>query len=250
MPPTTAKQRLADALERTKLVLARRSKCRSYSGEYKKYCEWVEESNHRRVGGGSKYINRAAIDAYFREKIISRGGQRNHINHIVSAIQWAHDDVEQPGGTSKFVVRNGVVKAAINLQQENWKNGGSAVHLGSDPHRGLKDLMPLADKLMIAGHIHSGRGDWGSLGMSFSWGCNAGVRGASSRKFVYADLNLSRGFGPEKEGPRSRCLMLVLRKGDAHKDTEATLTNKSVSGDTKNTYCVRFLIPLYMSYTI
>jgi hypothetical protein len=35
---------------------------------------------------------------------------------------------------------------------------------------------------------------------------------------VYAYLNLSCGFGPEKEGPRSQCILLLLRKGDAHND--------------------------------
>jgi hypothetical protein len=102
-----------------------------------------------------------------------------------------------------------LLKAAIAQQEENWKNGGSIMHLGSDPHKGLKDLMLLGDKLLVARNIQ-GCADWVSLGMSFSWGCNAGVRGASSRKFVYANLNLSRGFGPEKEGPRSRCILLVL----------------------------------------
>jgi hypothetical protein len=223
MPPTTAEQRLADAQERMKLVLARKKICRSYPCEYKKYIAWVEESSNRRPGMGSKYIHRAAIDRYFRQVVVNRGGQKNHMNRIVSALQWGHDKVERPGGTSDFIVRNAAVKASISDQQENWVNGGSIIHLGSDPHKGLKDLMPLVDKLTIARHIHAGtRADWGSLGMSFSWGCNAGVRGASSRKFVYADLNLSRGFGPEKEGPRCRCLMLVLRKGAAHKDRSDT----------------------------
>jgi hypothetical protein len=251
MPPTTAHQCLADALQRMKVILARRSKCRSYSGEYKKYCEWVEDSNHCRVGGGSKYIGRAAIDAHFCETIISRGGQRNHINCIISAIQWAHDDIEQPGRPSKFIVCNGVVKAAFNLQQENWKNGDSAVHLRSDPHKGLKDLMPLADKIMIARNIHSGGcGDWGSLGMSFSWGCNASVQGALSQKFVYADLNLSCGFGPEKEGPRSRYLMLVLRKGDTHKDRSNTDKQVGVWRHKEYLLCSTFNTALHVIHNL
>jgi hypothetical protein len=226
MPPITAQQRseqrLAGALERMNTVLLRRKICRSYVGEYKKFCKWVEHNNMLH-GDIIDYINRSNIDAYFCQDVVNRGGQIGNVNRIMSAIQWFHDNVEKPRGTSSFIVKNACVKAAIKQQQENWKNGGSAVHLGTDPHKGLKDLMPLADKLRIGRNIHDGtRGDWGSLGMSFSWGCNAGVRGASSRKFTYADLNLSRGFGPEKEGPRSRCLMLVLRKGDTHKDRSDT----------------------------
>jgi hypothetical protein len=89
--------------------------------------------------------------------------------------------------------------------------------------------MPLSDKLRIGQNIHNGSHgvDWGSLEMSLSWGCSAGDQGASSRKFVYADLNLSRGFGPEKDGPRSCCLLLVFRKGDAHKEDRSN-TDKQV----------------------
>jgi hypothetical protein len=176
-------------------------------------------------GNGFDYIKQTNIEAYFCQDVVSREGRLNHINRIVSSLQWMLVNVEKPRGTSSYVIRKSpMVLAAIKQQQENWKNAGSAKHLGSDPHKGLKDLMPLSDKLRIGRNIHNGSrgGDWGSLGMSFSWGYNAGVQGESSRKFVYADLNLSRGFGPEKDGPRSRCLMLVLRKGDAHKDRSDT----------------------------
>jgi hypothetical protein len=85
-------------------------------------------------------------------------------------------NVEQPGGTGPtFLMRSNIVKASIAQQEENWKNRGSIMHLGSDQtHKGLKDLMQLGDKLLVARNIQ-GRADWGSLGMSFSWGCNAGV---------------------------------------------------------------------------
>jgi hypothetical protein len=214
--------RLLAAFARMKDVVARRKKDRSYGSEYKRFCRWVEANYLGLAADANTYISRDTVDAYFFQEVVDRGGQRNNINRIASSIQWCYDNIEQPGGTGPtFLIRSGIVKAAINQQQENWLHRGSVMHLGSDPHKGLKDLMPLADKLLVARSIQE-RGDWGSLGMSFSWGCNAGVRGASSRKFVYADLNLSRGFGPEKEGPRSRCLMLVLRKGDAHKDRSDT----------------------------
>jgi hypothetical protein len=144
---------------------------------------------------------------------------------MVSSIQWMLLNVEKPRGTSDMLFRKWpIMIAAIKQQQENWKNDASRKYSGVDPHGGLKDLMPLTDKLQIGRNIYNGShdGDWGSLGMSFSWGCNAGVRGASSRKFVYANLNISRGFVPEKEGPRSRCLMLVLRRGDTDKDRSDT----------------------------
>jgi len=52
---------------------------------------------------------------------------------------------------------------------------------------------------------------WGSLATHFTWGCNGGICGASLQNITYCDINLTRGFGPEKTGPRSRTLTLVLR---------------------------------------
>jgi hypothetical protein len=55
---------------------------------------------------------------------------------------------------------------------------------------------------------------------------SAASRGASSHVFEAADLNLSRGFGPERSGPLSRALMLVLRRGDVHTKHDVTLIDR------------------------
>jgi hypothetical protein len=67
-------------------------------------------------------------------------------------------------------------------------------------------------------YIYESRPDWGPIGMCFTWGTNSGIRGASQRKLVKCDMNMSHGFGVEKAGPRSRTLLLVMRKGKGHKD--------------------------------
>jgi hypothetical protein len=38
------------------------------------------------------------------------------------------------------------------------------------------------------------------------------------RGMRFCDLNISYGFGPEEAPPRNKTLLLVLRKGDYHKD--------------------------------
>jgi hypothetical protein len=141
-----------------KEVLARHKKDRSYSNKYTKYCRWVEANNLCNANDESiDYIPWDAIDVCFFCEVVNHGGQRNNINCIASSIQWCYDNIEQPGGTGPtFVMRSNIVKAAIEQQQENWKNGGSLMHLGLDPHKGLKDLMPLADKLEIGRSIHNG----------------------------------------------------------------------------------------------
>ena len=64
--------------------------------------------------------------------------------------------------------------------------------------------------------------DWDDCAFAFTVGCNGALRGASSRSLNLSDLNLSRGFGPERSGPWARCMMYVLRKGDQHKERHDT----------------------------
>jgi hypothetical protein len=67
-------------------------------------------------------------------------------------------------------------------------------------------------------YIYGNRNDWGPASVSFTWGNNAAVRGGSTRNLVFADMNLSNGYGPEEQGPMSRTLFLIMRKGGLHKD--------------------------------
>jgi len=103
----------------------------------------------------------------------------------------------------------------------NTMSGGTA-RPGTDPHLGLKDILPEADRIRMMEHIYRSRRDWGAASVNFTWGINGAVRGASNRKLVLSDLNLSHGFGPERFGPLARALLLVMRKGAVHKDRHET----------------------------
>jgi hypothetical protein len=180
----------------------------------------VEENNLRLplVGGegdNDKYLHRAAVDQYFKNVVVGRNGNTNTVGRIRSSLQWSWDYVESTAGDIPLIIKNDVVDRAIRDQQTSWKIRQHEVNAGCDPHKGLKDLMPVEDKMKIIRYIHNHRNDWGSLSTSWTWGNQAAVRGASNRSFVYADINLSRGFGVE---PDSRVLMLVLRRGAVHKD--------------------------------
>jgi hypothetical protein len=212
------KQRYDLTLTRLVALLAERNKDSSYTNEYKRFVFWAEENNLC-VGDDYNYIHRNAVDRYFREAVVLRTCAKESIMRIVHSLQWFYDNFEMPG--TLFVLKNPVVKEAIRQQVQNRSHMPSS-NLGTDPHKGLKDILAEPDKKIILAHIHRSRQDWGDLSTSFSWGNNAGVRGASSRKFVLSDLYMSRGFGPERDGPRSRTLLLVLRQGDSHKDRFTT----------------------------
>jgi hypothetical protein len=164
---------------------------------------------------GNSYINRLSVDSYFTRVVVNWNGQLNTINRIVSSLQCFNDYVENPNGNPAFVVRNNTVKNAVKAQQLQFQANARGIDLGADPHKGLKDLMPQSDKKTIMTYIYESRPDWGPCGMSYTWGTNSGICGSSQRGLVKCDINMSRGFGVDKEGP-SR--LLVIRRGKGHKD--------------------------------
>jgi hypothetical protein len=233
MPPVVDPPRVAAAWTNLKTQLTSRSKYRSNQTEYRKFCRFVEQRGLRSadVGDDPIFINRRSVDEYFRKVVISRPGNKNTVTRIRNCLQYFYDNVERrlPRAPPPLTVQNPVVDEVLKRQQERWRTGEllDPLTVAPDPHNGLKDRMPTSDKKTIIHYIHKHRRDWGSLGTSFCWGNNAGVRGASSRKLVYADLNMSWGFGPSDIGAHARILMLVLRRGDGvHKD--CFITDKQV----------------------
>jgi hypothetical protein len=216
------KMAVQQALERFDQVVAamRNSKKAIARSEYCKYCTWVEEKGLRPPESAvDKYIHRDALNQYFTSVVVGRNGTMNTVGRIRSSLQWVFDYVESTPEDVPLVVKNSVVDRAIRDQQIGWKSRQHEVNAGSDPHKGLKDLMSVEDKLKIIRFIHKHRNDWGSLSVSWCWGNQAAARGATNRCLVYADLNCSLGFGVPPDG----CvLMIVLRRGDVHKDQHTT----------------------------
>lgn len=111
----------------------------------------------------------------------------------------------------------------IEIQQERYLQQLEGATSNKDPHADLKDVIPISDRTKLMNYIYRYRNDdWAEACLSFTWGQNAAVRGASVRKLTFSDLRLSRGFGPQQDGDGARALMLVLRKGRAHKDRFTT----------------------------
>jgi hypothetical protein len=208
------------AMKRMEAAEARRTTNKTYRREYTTFLKWVTDNIDDPLLGlviddGACFITRSNVDTYFRTVAVQRIGNKNTASRIHQALQWFYTNVENPTGELK--VKSIAVESALREQQDHHRIV-STVHSGTDPHKGLKDLLPESDKRTLLRYIYGVRNDSESLGMSFNWGKNAGVRGASSRSCGYADLNLSFGFGPEREAPNNRTLLLILRKGNIHKD--------------------------------
>jgi hypothetical protein len=94
----------------------------------------------------------------------------NTASQIHQSVQWFFN-VENP--TRELKVKSIAVEAALREQQDFHRNN-STIHSGTDPHKGLKHLLPKSDKRTPQCYIYGVRNDSESLGMSFNWGKNAG----------------------------------------------------------------------------
>jgi hypothetical protein len=195
---------------------------KAYTSEYNRYCSWVAKQPELHTSM-APFITRTNIDHYFTRVISRRLGVRNTVRRCVSALQWYASHREHIGVDPAFVVDSPDVEEAMRAQKIHMMSFGSEASGGSDPHKGLKDILPLSEKLLIMRYIYRSRkNDWGAASVNFAWGQNGAVRGASNRKLKLSDLNISFGFGPEDYGRQARALLLVLRKGNIHKDRHET----------------------------
>ena len=223
----TAAELQAEALEKSiKTLLEQPLPDTTYVNEWKLYQSWVvinrDAHNLDPAVGRAKHITRKNVDAYYLHVVVDKDGNKNTANRVCSALQWFANYREHPAGG--FVVKSPTVEHCVAVQQAKFKTGVSSTDkAGTDPHKGLKDVLPESDRRTIMDHIYDKRNDdWGPASIQFSWGQNAAVRSGSTRNFVLSDQKLSRGLGPEREGPNARALLLVLRKGRVHKDNFST----------------------------
>jgi hypothetical protein len=197
----------------------------TYAAEYKAFKKWVFANtvDLQLDGKDGRWITRITVDAYFQHEVVTRQVERASARRIVSGLQWFVHHREYC--LQDFSVENAVVNSCIDVQQEMYLNGDNSTD--KDPHKDLKDVLTVSSRLKLMTHVFEHRhGDWDQASLCLTFGQNAAVRGASARKLTLSDLRLSQGFGPEKDGANARALMLVLRKGGAHKDRFST--NKQV----------------------
>jgi hypothetical protein len=224
MPTEEAEPTSEEVMHKRTVDLLRAStKCdRTYSGKYNHFCRWVDAE---RVGGRipsdqPTYITRMNVDKYFHEVVVNMTTTPKTVRKSIVALKWYADNKEHIG--EKFSVESETTSLCLKTQIANKAKNLATNGNGTDPHKGLKDLLPVPDREKIMRYIYASRTDWGALSVSFTWGQNAGLRGHSMRGMVYADINMSKGFGPEEAGPRARMPLLVLRKGCRNKDNFAT----------------------------
>ena len=221
----------------------------NYRGEYKRFIEWLENQGCRPDEHG-RWITQGNVHLYWRLNLArERSGNHNTLMRIGSAIEWYARNREYPKQELPFPIKCALFKRCVKeaesriqqesstidnslrassvspvpvLQQPTTTTSSTRRKKVPDPHKGLKDILPDDDREAMADHILRERHDWSECMTAFNLGNNTMLRGASTRKIVWCDLNLSRGYGHERTGPLSRCLMIVLRRGPVHKQRRDT----------------------------
>ena len=186
----------------------------TYVSEWDRYVKWVKSQASLNTQQ-PPFLTRSNVDHYFTRVVAHRKGVPNTINRIGNALQWFASHREHVDADNPFLVKSTATEAALKAQKAFQKAGTGSTE---DPLKGLKDTFPYEDREKVMDYIYAKRSDWGEAALNFTWGMNGAVRGASNRKLFFSDLNISRGYGPEPEGPLARAMFLVMRRGQAHKD--------------------------------
>ena len=177
---------LQRALAANQELMATAEVKKSYLGELKRYQRWLLSQTSLQQQPQLSVEN---IETYFASEVAYRKGKTKTVDKWVAAIQYCVDkEPKGPHLPAGFKLRtNERIKTALQSQKlRNIASGGTA-NPGSDPHKGLKDHIREADRNSLMTYIYNHRPDWGPASLSFTWGLNAALHGASNRKMVYAD---------------------------------------------------------------
>ena len=207
----------ANIVDRTSMATADGT----YKNAWKNYVEWVKTNLNQ---SQPPFLTHENIAHYFTRVVALKSVKAGTVARYVSALQfYADNEVSEhaSNGKGSFTVSCAATDEAKQLCAMRLKSGTGSKK-GSDPHKGLKDVLTLPQRRTILQYIYRSWPDWKDASVFFTWGLNVGVRGHSNRNLTLCDLNMSAGYGVEKEGPLSRTLLLIMHKGDVHKDRKDT----------------------------
>jgi hypothetical protein len=92
-----------------------------------------------------------------------RKGCTNTMCRVVNALNWyAQHNREHVGANPEFSCSSPHIENALRTQKCFIQSAGGAGRPGSDPHLGLKDILPEMDKVCMMEYIiYRHHNDWG-----------------------------------------------------------------------------------------
>jgi hypothetical protein len=222
-------------------ILAGSATDQTYKNEWKKFTTWVDdnfddedinndiEMDPPPEHGGTGYLTRGNLDAYFKYEVVYRNGTKETINRIVHALKhyswFKESSVIAPDVAGALFVSQ-VMQTALLAQNVRHRKKDAIDSSLDDkcPHRFCKHTLSLQERMQVLTVAMQGT-DWQNSTVAINLGHNVAIRGASTRNLTLCDLRLANGYGPgsnKADGaadPRfDRTLMIILRKGPIHKD--------------------------------
>ena len=203
----------------------------NYTNFYKAYIKWYEKALEKpgftmveaptNLITGTVFISQHNVDQYYKYEVCNNcTNSQQTVKKKIAALSWYLTHIEDT--ESLPIVCSTVVNSALVKQHANYVSHSHVANAGTDPHKGLKDVLCKEEEDRLVHTMWIQNNDSLDLIFAYTWGRNAAVRGHSTRALKFCDLNVSRGFGPELDPPRDRTLLLVLRKGETHKDRYTT----------------------------
>jgi hypothetical protein len=167
------------------------------------------------------YISQHNVDIYFSTEVVNMmHANKATIQCKLNALNWFLLNVENPFAQKIAVSPD--IRMSMQTQQVAHADYCNRTYAGNDPHDGLKDLMSEEFTVHLVSSILELDTNSADMLFIFNWGKNGVVRGGSIRVMILSDLNVSYGFGPERDAPRNSTLLLILRKGKIHKEKHTT----------------------------
>lgn len=226
---------------------------RSYRAIYRAYIVWFDRKQHdffsmveidhsslprpletRTSPDGLVFITQANVELYFSTHLVNipTAGPAT-MKRKFSGLNYVLRNIEDKEVLTDLVQTSTILRA-MDTQNIEYRAHKHTSNAGADPLKGLKD--PISDKeaTKLVTSIWNARTHSLSLIFSFTWGFNAGIRGGSSRNLVFADLNISSAFGPDTLESLKKTVLVVLRKGNLHKENH--VTDKQVGSQRNRDY--------------
>ena len=225
--PQQRDARLADDMVQAIIIEQSFSCDATYRKEYETFCEWVQ--NQPELNTPSKpFVTPRNVDEYFRRVVVHRKLGKSTVRHVGSALDAHYAGAEivarvqlEIDGHDVPVIKGRIneresVRRSLSQQAKNMESSGPQ-RPGTDPHKGLKDIITEEDCIRAMRYAYRQR-DWASLVIHFLYGQNGAIRGASNRNLRYCDLKYSNTFVHDPKSPGHGCLIVVIRKGPDNKD--------------------------------
>jgi hypothetical protein len=138
------------------------------------------------------------------------------------------------------------LQASIEDQQQHNHTFKIAKYASIDPHKGIKEFYSESQNIEIIPKIWDPKRKYSNdLQFAYCWGTNNGVRGASIRAMQLHDLNISLGYGPNRDDSIiNRTLLLIFCSGIVHKERFTILQKNSVHRHRDYHWCSVFATSL------